>query len=78
MQDIPVVLLNYNRPEFSKRLVENLAKIKPRHVYISIDGHKDDVIGDKNKVDQVEAVFADIRWDCEVRLRRNEKNLGLI
>lgn len=77
MQDIPVVLLNYNRPEFSKRLVENLAKIKPKKVYISIDGHKSNVVGDKNKVDQVEAAFANIQWDCEVKLRRNEVNLGL-
>ena len=77
MQDIPVVLLNYNRPEFSKLLVENLAKIKPKKVYISIDGHKSNVVGDKNKVDQVETAFANIQWDCEVKLRRNEINLGL-
>ena len=75
MQDIPVVLLNYNRPEFSKRLVENLAKIKPKKVYISIDGHKSNVVGDKNKVDQVETAFANIQWDCEVKLRRNEIEL---
>lgn len=77
MQNIPIVLLNYNRPEFSKRLLSSLGKIKPRHIYVSIDGHRDGVVGDKSKVDQVEEVFSSIDWDCEVKLRRNEKNLGL-
>ena len=77
MQEIPVLLLNYNRPEFSKRLVGNLAKIRPNKIYVSIDGHKPEILGDKAKVDQVEAVFNAINWDCELKIKRNALNLGL-
>lgn len=77
MQDIPVILLNYNRPEFSKRLLENLSKVKPRKIYISIDGPKAHIEGDKSKVEQVELVFKNINWDCDVKIKKNETNLGL-
>jgi hypothetical protein len=77
MQDIPVILLNYNRPEYSQRLLNNLSRVKPKKIYISIDGPKIHVEGDKTKVDKVEEIFKGINWECEVKVRRNQSNLGL-
>ena len=75
--DIPVLVLNYNRPEFTKRLVKNLEKIKPTNLYVSIDGHKLSTYEDRLKVDEVEKCFKNLGWKCNLKLVRNEKNYGL-
>ena len=77
MNDIPVLLLNFNRPKCSGRLLDNLSKIKPKKIYVSIDGHRNEVEGEKTKVDQVEEVFKAIDWECNLKIRRNPSNFGL-
>jgi GT2 family glycosyltransferase len=73
---IPVLLLNYNRPAFSARVLKNLEKIKPEKIYVSIDGNKNDS-DDRKKVDAVESLYKSINWQCEYKIKRNPVNLGL-
>ena len=42
MYDVPVLILIYNRPKFTKKLIMALKIIKPKKIYISCDGPKKD------------------------------------
>ena len=39
-QDIPILVLGYNRPEHIKKLILSLRKVRPKIIYISLDGPK--------------------------------------
>ena len=58
MSNIPVLLLIYNRPKYTKKIIDNLRKIKPKKLFIFCDGPKN--IKDKNL--------------CEDTIKRNSKN----
>ena len=47
-QNIPVLILGYNRPYQTRKLVSSLRKIKPKNIFISLDGPKNDLL-DINK-----------------------------
>ena len=52
MSKIPVLLLIYNRPILTKKLLKKLSKIKPKKIFISSDGPKnklDELLCDKTK-----------------------------
>ena len=37
MFKVPILFLAYNRPEITKKTIENIKKIRPYKIYISID-----------------------------------------
>ena len=51
-RDIPVLVLGYNRPEHIKKLILSLRKVRPKIIYISLDGPKNNLT-DKKKNESV-------------------------
>jgi len=74
--DIPILILIYNRPNLTKQLCLQIAKVKPTRIYIASDGPKNGEI-DKDKVElsRFNAVTS-ITWDCEIKENFNQENLG--
>jgi hypothetical protein len=71
----PVLLLLYNRFNYTKRLIDNLSKIKPKKIFISIDGPVDNV--DISKIENIKHLIKKkINWKCKIRTKINIKNLG--
>lgn len=70
----PVVVVVFNRPEVTQRLIQALAAVKPARLYVAADGprHEDDV----PKCDAVRGLFDDLPWDCDVRRDFSTANLG--
>ena len=77
MNNIPVLLLNFNRPYQTIGLIENLRLIKPKKVFISIDGPRVGVEPDKEKCIRVAECIKLIDWDCEIKTKISDTNLGL-
>lgn len=71
----PVLLLLYNRPEYTQKLVERLRSIKPSLVYISMDGAKDNEV-DRIAVDSVRKIVQSIDWTDNIITLINETNKG--
>ena len=74
-QNIPVLVLGYNRANHIKKLFKALSKIKPKKIYISLDGPK------KNTKDEVNTQLVKneiqkINWKCSIKKKYNIKNLG--
>jgi hypothetical protein len=74
-QNIPVLILGYNRPYQTRKLVSSLRKIKPKNIFISLDGPKNDLL-DINKCYAVKNEIKKIDWNCKIRKKINKENLG--
>ena len=74
-QDIPILVLGYNRPEHIRKLILSLRKVKPKKIYISLDGPKDNPV-DIKKNNNVKREIQKIDWKCKIKKKYNKKNFG--
>ena len=75
MRNVPVLILAYNRPIYTKKLIAALKKIKPKNIYISCDGPKNNQ-EDINNCNQTRDVFNSINWNCNIKTNYFPNNLG--
>ena len=73
-RNIPVLILGYNRPSHIKKLIKSLKKIKPKKIYISLDGSKKK-IEDIKKCKLVKNEIDKINWNCMLKKNYNPNNL---
>ncbi|MBY0246146.1 MAG: hypothetical protein K2Q17_00660 [Nitrospiraceae bacterium] len=74
--DTPIALLTFNRPHLTKRLVEILAQVKPRRVFVVSDGPRPHVAGDVENCAAVRRLFEKLDWECEIERDFAERNMG--
>lgn len=74
--DIPVLLIGYNRPELFKRRIAEISKMPIKHLYISIDG------GPASHARQINDVIKESKSEFKkfetFNLFHHTKNLGLV
>lgn len=72
----PVLLLVFNRSEVTKRVFEQIRKVRPKNLFIAADGPRSNVPGDREKCRLVRESVSRIDWDCEVKRLYRDGNLG--
>ena len=77
MFDIPIIYFNFNRPKITKQSFEVLRFIKPKHLFLVVDGPRDSHIDDFENCLKVKEILSQIDWDSDVRRNFSDKNLGL-
>ena len=78
MIDIPVVFICFNRLELIKITFSEIAKQKPKKLYIIMDGPRSSVSTDKRKILNIQKfIKKSINWNCNVFEIYSKKNLGL-
>jgi len=74
---IPLVIIIFNRIETTKRLFEEIKKIRPSCMYIIADGPRDYASYEKERCAEVRKYVLDnIDWNCDVQTNFSENNLG--
>lgn len=74
----PVVLLVFNRPEHTRRLLAALRVAQPAHVFIVADGPRPEVADDAARCAEVRALCeSEMVWPAEVQRDFAKENLGL-
>jgi GT2 family glycosyltransferase len=77
MPDTAVLLIIYNRPELTKKVMQAVRLAKPERLYIAADGPRPHIPADeqlcKNARKAAEEV---IDWDCSVKTLYRNENLG--
>lgn len=48
--ETPILILGFNRPEDMRRLIEALRLIKPTRIYFAVDGPRNHIEGEKERV----------------------------
>lgn len=72
----PILLIAFNRPDTTAKVFEQIRKLKPKHLYIAVDGARTNKSGEKEKCEQVKDIFKNIDWDCDTHTLFRDKNLG--
>ena len=75
--DCPVLLIVFNRLDTVKRVFEPIRAAKPKRLYVAADGPRKDREGEAGRCAEVrEWILSQVDWDCEVRTRFLEENIG--
>lgn len=72
----PVLLITYNRPELTRRVFEEIRKIKPKKLYFAADGARNGIDSDTLNCIATRQVLDSIDWDCKVETLFREENIG--
>jgi hypothetical protein len=74
---IPILLIAFNRPENTRRVIEALRQIRPKTVFVAADGPRREIARDVELCAEVRCVVADnFDWPCEIKTSYNQANLG--
>jgi len=74
---IPVLFIFFNRKEIALESFEKIKKAKPQKLYLASDGHREDKMGEAEKVLEIRnAILQEIDWDCDIQTLFHETNLG--
>lgn len=73
---VPVAILNFNRPQLTRRVFEVVRQVKPRKLLLVADGPRANQPDDARLCAEVRAIFDEIDWDCEVHRKFSDTNLG--
>jgi hypothetical protein len=75
--EVPVLLVVFNRPDKARRVLARLREVRPRLVFVAADGPRDDVPQDAAAcLATRSAVAEEIDWPCDVRTCFQPANLG--
>ncbi len=77
MDNAPVLLLGYNRPDKMLQLINALSSTKPQKLLIGVDGPNSTKPADAHLVKRTQDTIGSITWPCEIQTRFRPINLGL-
>jgi len=77
MSNCPILFLIFNRPEYTRESLAAIRTAKPKKLYIAADGPREGLDGEKELCEETRnLVLNSIDWECDVKTRFQEKNLG--
>ena len=72
----PVLLITFNRPEYTKKVFEKIRDAKVKKLYFFNDGPREDNENDHAARRELFKLLDSIDWECDVHKNFQEKNLG--
>ena len=72
----PILLLVFNRPFETKKLIKRLSNFKPKKIYVFSDGPRRNSKLDIVKCNEVKKIAENLSWKCEIKKKYLKKNLG--
>ena len=73
---VPILLLVFNRPDHTKRILERIREVRPHQLFIAADGPRNWIEHETDQCSLVRKISTDIDWDCNVQTLFQENNLG--
>lgn len=73
---VPVLLVIFNRPEKTRRVMDALRQVQPTQLFVAADGPRSERPDDIEKCRLAREAATDIDWPCEVQTRFLEENVG--
>jgi hypothetical protein len=73
----PVLLVVFNRPELTARVMDAISRARPQRLYVACDGPRRNQPADLEQVARTRAlVMSRVDWECRVETLFREENLG--
>ena len=74
--ETPVVFLIFKRPELTERVFAEIAKARPKRLFVVADAARSDVDGESDAVAATRAIIDRVDWPCKLMRNYASKNLG--
>ncbi len=72
----PILLLGFNRPDFMANQIASIKPLRPRRLYVAVDGPRANRSGESEYCCKVRECVKLVDWPCEVKTLFRENNLG--
>jgi hypothetical protein len=72
----PILILGFNRPDRLRELFDSLRPVRPKTIFVSLDGPRDGVDRDLGLVEESRATISTVDWPCDIRVNFSDVNLG--
>lgn len=76
MFGVPILLIAFNRPEQTARVLAAIKAIRPCRLYVACDGPRKHVPADSLSVQRVRKILTSVDWECHVETLFQDDNLG--
>ena len=73
---VPVLLIAFNRPESTARVLRSLAEIQPQKLYVACDGPRSGRPEEARRCEAVRALVSQMDWPCDLQTLFQPSNLG--
>lgn len=74
--DTPLLLLAFNRPDTTAQVLDRIRQVKPKQLFVAVDGARADKEGEWEQVKAVQDLMQQVDWDCKLHTNFRTKNLG--
>ena len=74
--DTPVVLLMFNRPAETVRVLDAVRQVRPKRLFVVADGPRGHVPDDAARCARARALIETVDWPCRVETNYADHNLG--
>lgn len=74
--NIPIVFIIFNRPDTTRQVFSEIAKVKPSKLLVIADGPRQGRTGESERCYETREILNQIDWDCEVIKNYSDINLG--
>jgi len=71
-----VALIIFNRPQHTAQVLAQIAKAKPKNLFVIADGPRTERVGEAELVRETRAIIARVDWPCRVYKNYSDINLG--
>lgn len=73
----PILLITFNRPEHTSKVLSTIRVAKPKDLFVAQDGARKGNLDDQKRCSQVRQVISEmVDWDCNLHTRFSDVNLG--
>jgi hypothetical protein len=73
----PVLILGFRRPDNISKIIDAIRPNSPKVIFFSVDGPRKENRNDLELVMQTQLAIRGIDWDCDLKVRFREDNLGI-
>lgn len=74
--EVPVLLIAFNRPDITKNSFNSIREVRPKKLYVAIDGPRSNKQDEAKLCKQVLHITQNVDWECDTQYLIREKNLG--
>jgi len=74
--EIPIVFIIFNRPDTTKKVFEEIKKIRPNKLFVIADGPRPYREGEDEKCRLTREIINEVDWECTVYKNFSDINLG--
>lgn len=75
---VPVALFAFNRPDFTRQVMEQIRVYAPPVVFLIQDGARPGVASDLESASKVRQILESVDWECRIYRIYAESNMGLL